>query len=101
MTGLDTKLRVANLSLTAMETSLARYGGTIAGLVDTDPGDEFGKRKPYNLVVLPNPWGDLQGPRCASHQFNSDGPRALFDSIHPEESIETPRKEASGYSMIA
>lgn len=43
----------------------------------------------------------MQIPRGVSHQFNADGPNAVIDSVHPEESIETLREGMSGYRMMA
>jgi hypothetical protein len=43
----------------------------------------------------------MQIPRGISHQFNADGPNAVIDSVHPEESIEILREGMSGYRMMA
>ena len=53
------------------------------------------------MIVPPCSWVDMQIPRGVSHQFNANGPQAVIDSVHPEESIETFREQMSGYKMMA
>ena len=101
MTGPDTRIRVSSLSPISVAVSPGWSGGRLAAFVDVDPGDGAGQRQRYNVVVPPNSWVDMQIPRGVSHQFNADGPHAVIDSVHPEESIETLREGMSNYRMMA
>ena len=75
-------------------------GETLEDFTDEVSSDGQQVRR-FNVVVPPNSWVDMQIPRGVSHQFNADGPNAVIDSVHPEESIETLREHMSGYKMMA
>jgi hypothetical protein len=55
----------------------------------------------HNLVVPECAWVDMQIPRGTSHQFNAIGPNAVIDTVHPEESVEIFREQASRVNMMA
>lgn len=101
MTGPGTAIRVSSLSRMIVSPSPGWTGGDLAAFTDSDPGDDAGLTTRYNVIVPPNSWVDMQIPRGVSHQFNADGPNAVIDSVHPEESIETLREGMSGYRMMA
>ena len=101
MTGPDTAIRVSSLSEFLVTPSIGWRGGQLNLFADIDPADETSTRRRYNAIVPPNSWVDMQIPRGVSHQFNADGPYAVIDSVHPEESIEVLREEMSGYRMMA
>jgi hypothetical protein len=96
MTGPDTTIRVSSLTAFVVGPSPTWPGGALRSFSD----DTLGCVR-HNLVVPPNSWVDMQIPRGVSHQFNADGPNAVIDSVHPEESIETVREGMSGYRMMA
>lgn len=98
MTGPATSIRVSSLSSFVVTPSVGWQGGDLMEFTDLVPEE---KSVRHNLVVPPNSWVDMQIPRGVSHQFNADGPNAVIDSVHPEESIETLREGMSGYRMMA
>jgi hypothetical protein len=100
MTGPDTAIRVSSLTEFVVTPSIG-WQGQLDVFADADPADEEATRCRYNAVVPSNSWVDMQIPRGVSHQFNADGPYAVIDSVHPEESIEVLREEMSGYRMMA
>ncbi len=101
MTGPDTAIRVSSLTEFLVTPSIGWQGGHLVLFTDIDPADEAANRRRYNAIVPPNSWVDMQIPRGVSHQFNADGPHAVIDSVHPEESIEVLREEMAGYRMMA
>ena len=102
MTGPQTAIRVSSLSPMLVSPSIGWTGEDLHSFADDCPADDDGKTRPrYNVVVPENSWVDMQIPRGVSHQFNADGPHAVIDSVHPEESVETLREAMSGYRMMA
>ncbi|WP_249375363.1 hypothetical protein [Streptomyces sp. I05A-00742] len=99
MTGPDTTIRTSSLSPIRVMPSPTWAGGPLREFADRLPGAQ-GKER-HNVIVPPNCWVDMQIPRGASHQFNAEGPYAVVDSVHPEESVETLREGMSGYRMMA
>lgn len=102
MTAPETTIRVSSLvPFVVLPTSLWK-GGPLESFADELPGlGGTGSRERFNVIVPPNSWIDMQIPRGVSHQFNADGPNAVIDSVHPEESIEVLREQMSGYRMMA
>jgi hypothetical protein len=102
MTGPDTHIRVGSLSpfdvTDVPGVTPFRPEQFQDELPDMPPGVH---RTRYNLIVPPCSFVDMQIPRGASHQFNAIGPRAVIDSVHPEESIEVFRERMSGFKMMA
>lgn len=102
MTGPGTEIRVSSLSEILVLRSIGWKGGSLRTFTDENPTeDEQPATIRYNVVVPENSWVDMQIPRGVSHQFNADGPHAVIDSVHPEESLETLREEMSGFKMMA
>lgn len=102
MTGPATTILVSSLSPILQSDAPHWAGGTLESFIDAQPGLPDGERRDrHNVVVPPNSWVDLQVPRGVSHQFNADGPHAVVDSVHPEESIEVLREGMSGLRMMA
>ncbi|MFD8999550.1 hypothetical protein ACFV0T_00960 [Streptomyces sp. NPDC059582] len=102
MTGPRTAIRVSSFSPMSVGPSIGWTGGDLQTFADDCPGTaDEPPRTRYNVVVPENSWVDMQIPRGVSHQFNADGPHAVIDSVHPEESIETLREAMSGYRMMA
>ena len=102
MTGPDTSIRVSSLSAFKVTPSVGWQGGDLEAFID-EMSSESSRQilTRYNLIVPENSWVDMQIPRGMSHQFNADGPNAVIDSVHPEESLETLREQISGYRMMA
>lgn len=96
MTGPGTTIRVSSLTPFVVLPSPTWPSGALRSFSDATLGHVR-----HNLVVPENSWVDMQIPRGVSHQFNADGPNAVIDSVHPEESIETLREGMSGYRMMA
>lgn len=102
MTGNDTVIRVSSLTPFQIGYSPGWNTAQLEAFDDENPDEdpEVHLRR-YNAVVPPNAWVDMQVPRGVSHQFNANGPNAVIDSVHPEESIETLREHMAGYRMMA
>jgi len=103
MTGPHTTIRVSSLTPFMTLPSVGWRGPALREFTDVLPATEeaLSGIARYNVVVPENSWVDMQIPRGTSHQFNADGPNAVIDSVHPEESIETLREQMSGYRMMA
>lgn len=101
MTGNATTIRVSSYTAFIVAPSVGWQGGELEMFADVDPAEEAAGRTRFNAIVPPNSWVDMQIPRGVSHQFNADGPNAVIDSVHPEESIEVLREQMSGYKMMA
>jgi hypothetical protein len=102
MTGPETAIRVSSLSPFIVTPSVGWHAQHLRAFVDDNPVAEGRTAQTrFNIVVPENSWVDMQIPRGVSHQFNADGPNAIIDSVHPEESIETLREGMSGYKMMA
>lgn len=102
MTGADTAIRISSLSALDLQHSVGWTGPALDAFTDLStppPGESPLPR--HNVVVPSNSWVDMQIPRGTSHQFNADGPNAVIDSVHPEESIETLREGMDEYRMTA
>lgn len=101
MTGPETLVVVSSLSEAVIEQSPGWSGDDLERRIMSSSNRGGEQRAVHGVVVPPNSWVDVQIPRGVSHQFNADGPNAVIDSVHPEESIETLREEMSGYRMMA
>lgn len=102
MTGPATTILVSSLSPFEVAPSVGWTGGGLTSFTDEMSAEDGLVALPrHNLVVPENSWVDMQIPRGVSHQFNADGPNAVIDSVHPEESLETLREQMSGYRMMA
>ncbi|MFI1360275.1 hypothetical protein ACH4TV_42835 [Streptomyces sp. NPDC020898] len=101
MTGPGTSIRVSSLTEPVVTPSIGWCGPELHAFTDRIPGDDGSPVTRHNVIVPENSWVDMQIPRGVSHQFNADGPHAVIDSVHPEESLETLREEMSGYRMMA
>ena len=102
MTGPATTILVSSLSPLEVVPSVGWTGGGLASFTDEMPAEDGSVALlRHNVVVPENSWVDMQIPRGVSHQFNADGPNAVIDSVHPEESLETLREQMSGYKMMA
>jgi hypothetical protein len=102
MTGPATSIRVSSLSTFEVTPSVGWSGGDLMTFTDLVEGERDGRTLTRNNLIVPaNSWVDMQIPRGVSHQFNADGPNAVIDSVHPEESLETLREGMSRYRMMA
>jgi hypothetical protein len=102
MTGPGTRIRVSSFSPFIVNHVPGVSPFVPDTFVDDMPDMPEGHRRDrYNLVVPQNSWVDMQVPRGQSHQFNANGPLAVIDSVHPEESIEIFREHMSGLKMMA
>ncbi|MGY0236078.1 hypothetical protein [Longispora urticae] len=102
MTGGATSIRVSSLTAFTVSPSVGWRGGSLHEFTDEFPAEDGGPPLTrHNVIVPENSWVDMQVPRGVSHQFNADGPNAVIDSVHPEESLETLREQMSGYRMMA
>lgn len=102
MTGPATSIRVSSLSTFEVTPSVGWSGGDLMTFTDLVERERDARTLTRNNLIVPaNSWVDMQIPRGVSHQFNADGPNAVIDSVHPEESLETLREGMSGYRMMA
>lgn len=102
MTGPGTAIRVSSFSPLVIADAVGWSGDELRQFEDLEPTLRGrSARARYNVVVPENSWVDMQIPRGVSHQFNADGPNAVIDSVHPEESLETLREGMSEYKMMA
>lgn len=98
MTGADTTLRISSLSpfkLHDIGFSLLQIQDEMFDITGKHPTKRFSVLVPENSIV------DVQIPAGVSHQFNADGPNAVIDSVHPEETIEMLRENISRPNMMS